>query len=108
MSISMEDLYWAAGFLEGEGAFHATPRSRNREDDSKSYNLVVSAGQRIYDHNMHTGWPILRWQVCGRRAVALMLTLWTLMSTRRREQIELSIQRFKMNAQPLSSYRLGR
>jgi hypothetical protein len=124
MALSMTDLHWAAGFLEGEGSFTAV-RAGKRPDGRprESFNLMVHAGQvergpleklqrlfggSLYKHNMHTGNPCVRWQICGRKAVALMMTMWALMSTRRRGQIEASIEKWKSNAQPLSSYRLGR
>ena len=39
----------------------------------------------------------LVWRLHGRRAIAFMMTIWPLMSERRREQIELAIERWKAN-----------
>jgi hypothetical protein len=107
----MRELHWAAGFLEGEGSFTAVHAGKRPDGRLRSsYNPMVHAGQvdresldrlqrifggRIYKHNMHTGNPCWRWQLAGRKGIALMMTLWSLMSERRRFQIEASIHRWK-------------
>jgi len=90
----MKDLYWAAGFLEGEGSFSS---SGNR--------LCVNAAQvqkvpllRIKSlfggsigvrkqHPSHKGGTIFHWDVFSSRAVGVMMTLFNLMSPKRQEQI---------------------
>jgi hypothetical protein len=113
MAISMMDLNWAAGFLEGEGTFSAVPSGKRKDGTFRpTFNAMTHAGQvnlepllrlqgifggRIYKHNMHTGNPCWRWQVAGNKGVAIMMTIGTLMSARRREQIEEAIARWKNN-----------
>jgi hypothetical protein len=113
MAVEMTDIYWAAGFLEGEGSFTGSYQKRHATGIvRRSATFSVNAGQtnteplerlqrlfggHIYRHNMHTGNPIWRWQLCGKAGIGLMMTLWTLMSLRRKQQIEICIQRFRDN-----------
>ncbi len=111
MAISMVELGWAAGFLEGEGSFTAVSAGRRADGRPRaSFNVSVNAGQvnleplhrlqklfggHIYRHNMHTGNPIWRWQIYGKAAIGIMLTVWTMMSERRRQQIENAVTKWK-------------
>lgn len=94
MTISLRELYWAAGFLEGEGCF-----------SSQRYLVSVSAVQvqrqplerlrALFGGNILTfereavkGRVYHRWQLVGRKAAGVVMTLYTLMSPRRQQQIE--------------------
>lgn len=120
----MADLYWAAGFLEGEGSFTAVHAGKRPDGRLRAtYNVQVSCGQQNREplekleavfggtilyrklnyvsrktpekkHDLHV------WYLRGWRGIALMMTLWTLMSGRRRAQIEHAIQRWKDNQSP--------
>lgn len=92
-------LEWAAGFLEGEGSFSSedttgkTVRVRavqvNKEPLLKIAALfgghvkltTAVAGKRK---------PIHYWQVCGARARGIMLTLYNLMSEKRKGEIRMA------------------
>lgn len=107
----MQELYWAAGFLEGEGSFMC--RERERVDVRGRKNKRNHGGHPIITCVQVQKQPLERLQkvigghiklkparpnsstqaawllsVTGPQAPAWMMTLWTLMSPRRREQIE--------------------
>lgn len=93
LSPTTTDLAWAAGFLEGEGSFQKSNGTQGvcasqvqRDPLERLQNLLGgqiyvvreadSRNQRVY-----------RWAVSGARARGIMMTLFTFMSPRRREQI---------------------
>jgi len=101
---SQRDLGWAAGFLEGEGCFQ-TGKGR----DGRSRSITVTATQvqkepcerlsamfggpvRQYKHSAGSrGQPFYRWTIHGTRARGVMLTLFSLMSPRRKQQIRAAL-----------------
>lgn len=91
----IRDLAWAAGFLEGEGSFSAGKRTStyvvasqvNREPLDKLRALF--GGSMLFRHHRrrNPSWsPFYRWQVGGARAIGVILTLWPMLSQKRREQ----------------------
>lgn len=98
---SLKGLTWAAGFLEGEGCFYW----RNTE--------MIAAGQvqkepLLWLQQMFGGNIALKkngknaiwsWLVCGSRARGIMLTLFPLMSTRRKEQITTAFRKIRISRQ---------
>ena len=103
-----DDLYWAAGFLEGEGCF--TP---NRTQDRKRGYARIAAtqvqrwpleqlrtlfgGQLRMVKSRHEGWSDQwRWTASSKRAVEAMMTVYSLMSPRRREQIKAALGEWKL------------
>ena len=113
MSFTETELYWAAGFLEGEGSFVASSAACRTRPERKTVGVRLSAiqvqmeplerlqrmfGGNIRPHTHREGQsPLLRWEVNGNRAVALMFTLWSIMSPRRKQQIETAIAKWKLN-----------
>jgi abortive infection bacteriophage resistance protein len=101
----MYDLFWAAGFLEGEGSFNrsssgSTERvSANQKDPECLQRLAAMFGgnvhARTYKNKAFIGTKYERlhhlemysWEVCGSVARGIMLTLFSLMSRRRKDQI---------------------
>ena len=90
------DLQWAAGFMEGEGCFtncgtHKHPTcyvSASQKELGPLTKLAGMFGGRI------TKYPTInRWRITGARARGVMLTLYTLMCTRRRGQIVRSLKK---------------
>lgn len=114
--IKTNELHWVAGFLEGEGAFmchnHRRPQQKvtypywvpivdavqvNREPIER---LQATFGGRIVSlakNRNGNRQQAYSWRLHGRRAIAFMMTMWTLMSGRRRAQIETAIARWKSN-----------
>lgn len=90
------DLEWAAGFLEGEGNFRGvskgegTSRVRccqcNREPMDR---IVAMFGGRLgLVKRRTTGHQdVYQWELSGARARGVMLTLFSMMSAKRQEQI---------------------
>ena len=90
--ISTIDLYWAAGFLEGEGCFGAYPIqplvtacqvAREPIDQlQRIFGGTISCARRATQKDQ---WV---WKVYSRRAAAVMMTLYVLLSPRRQTKIE--------------------
>lgn len=100
--IDLKDLYWAAGFLDGEGSF-VYKKTRNS-------GVCVSAPQKgrelldklvdLFGGNIYERPNVFQWQLGGERAVGLMMTLYSLMSTKRKAQIAYSLTNWRRT--PLS------
>jgi LAGLIDADG endonuclease len=104
-TINLQELYWAAGFIEGEGCFTGVLDKRGRNFFRAT--LVVSQKEleplwrlsRIFGaagmYRSKSG--VTNWTINGKRAIGVMMTLWPLMSQRRRWQIEKVIAAWKGN-----------
>lgn len=104
-SPTMMDLAWIAGLLEGEGSFmKATPICErvtcaqvDREPIDRLHALLggrvrtVSNAKGFSAHKR--GSVIHEWRVNGARARGVMLTLYPLLTTRRRAQIRKALSR---------------
>jgi hypothetical protein len=96
--ISLHQLYWAAGFLEGEGWFGEgrSPKvgagQKQREPLDRLHRLF---GGRITYRKI--GWKngIHWWVLDAYRSPGVMMTLYSLMSPRRQLQIKKSIDGWK-------------
>lgn len=104
MSPSQADLAWAAGFLEGEGNFST---NFNRKHPSQCvravqknmeplYRLQRMFGGSVGATHMSRGVEGARtaygeWRAYGVRARGIMMTLYSLMSARRREQVAFAL-----------------
>ncbi len=95
----LRDIAWAAGFLEGEGSFSRTGNGTIRIDAGQVGTwplelLLTWFGGRIYDaHEPSRNYNIRRWYLGGERARGLALTIYPLMSPRRRGQIKAALDR---------------
>ena len=88
--MSLTDYAWAAGFLEGEGCFRKNGGSQcvvvPQVNMEPLVRLQAWFGGRI--GRTHTReFPINTWTVTGSRARGVMMTLYSFMSSRRKEQI---------------------
>lgn len=99
MTPTIRDLYWAAGFLEGEGTFHVgNPRDTSgrvsacqKEPDTLYQLQRLFGGTVVYRSRTTTAFgvsSIYEWRLYGPRAFGVMQTLYSLMSPRRRGQIK--------------------
>lgn len=98
--VTVKDLAWAAGFLEGEGAFLANTGTGfgvgvmasqvQKEPLDRIANLfggnVYFRPRTLPSQNIHT------WGVYGFRAIAVAMTMYSMMSPRRKEQIQRMIR----------------
>lgn len=93
--ISAEDIGWVAGFLEGEGCFNWAQRRLSVNTTQKDWEPlvrlqeVVGGTLRQYKNRKQMLW---RHVVTGPQAAGLMMTVYTLMSARRRDQIKTALQ----------------
>ena len=96
ISPSSKDIYWAAGFLEGEGSFRlargtviTAPQVQREPLDRLQKMFGGTIAFRKRENPKHSDIHI--WSVCGSRARGVMMTLYSIMSPRRQEQIRKSL-----------------
>jgi hypothetical protein len=94
------DIYWAAGFLEGEGYFGTSgggvspivvAKQVQREPLDRLVRIFggkVKASRNGASTTLYGNNPIWSWQLTGRNAAQVSMTLYTLMSPKRRQSIE--------------------
>jgi len=100
---SIRDIAWVAGLLEGEGCFQnhptqVTPRvvlSMSDEDTVRKYAAIVGATARIFVRDFANKKTAFVCTVSGSRAVGVMMTIYSLMSFRRKEKIKEVIGKWK-------------
>lgn len=88
--IDMRELYWAAGFLEGEGSFITRSNTNSvvvtavqkEKEPLERLQRLFSCGSMRKDKSC---WV---WAVSSYQALGIAMTLWPLMSTRRQVAIE--------------------
>lgn len=107
------DIYWAAGFLEGEGSFIArrVPGAVVREvacqqaQEEPLARLREFFGGRIYLLSERPRRkPCWTWKVSGSRAMGVMMTLYPIMSPRRQEQIVLALSLHRFDVEVARGY----
>ena len=109
MTISIRELEWAAGFLEGDGCF--TYGTSPTVSVTQVVEWPVKKLQRLFGGGLSArrieGRSNLynQWSIHGRRAIGVMLTLYTLMSPKHQDRIKTQIARWK--AAPGSGWRKG-
>jgi hypothetical protein len=113
MALLMVDLGWIAGFLEGEGSFGLSGRNRQsprvrapqlqREPLDRLQRLL---GGKIALQPPTSGTqPVHHWALDTNRSVQLMMTLYTLMSPRRQQQIAKALAAWRTNPRFKSAIR---
>ena len=100
-SPSMADLNWAAGFLEGEGSFQFQKGSGEvNASQSEEYMPLLKLqqlfGGTVGDPIIYKSYkPKRRWWITGPRARGVMMTLYSLLSPRRKIQIDIVLRGVK-------------
>jgi hypothetical protein len=97
------DLAWAAGFLEGEGYFTVANKYRNIQAGANQVqrwpldrlHQIFNVGTFFIKQYHGVAQDQWVWSVQGTDAIALMMTLYPLMSPRRQEQIRHAIAVWK-------------
>lgn len=94
MDLRIEDLYWLAGFLEGEGSFgrcggtvQVTATQVQREPIDRIFSILKVGNISIFLRKEVTGNTYHRWCCYGEHAELLMKILYPIMSPRRKDQI---------------------
>lgn len=101
--ISMADVHWTAGFLEGEGSFCRSSNGGMRVSAAQANQswepidrLKFLFGGRTYDRLPTSQWVHAtlqrHWHLSGPMAVGLMMTLYPLLSPRRKGQIHKALR----------------
>lgn len=103
--MQLNDLHWAAGFLEGEGSFGACggPSGQAGQIRITCHQTIMEPLERLRvifgGHVMgpHRGprRPIYLWSLQYRAAVGAMMTLYPLMSDKRKTQIKTALDYWK-------------
>ena len=98
--MTSKELYWAAGFLEGEGCFAtygSSSVSAAQVNKSPLVSLQALFGGGITHRKTYQSKhrPSFQWYANGPRAVGIMLTLYTLLTTTRQKQIIKAIYKWK-------------
>lgn len=112
--MKMNELYWAAGFIEGEGSFRKSSLRQSvavsvaqvqREPLERLMNLFGGQihGKNSQKYNANAS-PCSEWNIGGARAVGVVMTLYPLMSTKRKSQIRESLHYWR-NSLPHTQHR---
>ena len=95
MFLSLCDIHYVAGFLEGEGSFSIRGKvdpavSATQADREPLEKLSALFGGHIYPckPNRVSKKPLWVWNLNGKQAVGLMMTIYCLMTQRRQQQIQ--------------------
>lgn len=95
--IDIKNIYWAAGFLEGEGCFqhpkHVCVRATQKQTEPLN-RLKFLFGGSLYPAYTTPGWP--SWSLTGEKAAGLMMTIYSLMSPIRKKQINTALCKWKI------------
>ena len=92
---TIKDLYWAAGFVEGEGSFSSDSRvSVVQVNPEPVERLLALFGGALKQYQKRQGAihktppsPVWTWYASGGRARGIMMTLYPLLSKKRQNQI---------------------
>jgi hypothetical protein len=95
--ISTNDIHWAAGFLDGEGWFTHC-RDKPVVGAGQKYPPSLEKLQRIFKYGkvlrrLHQ--ELFVWQITGHKAIAVMMTIYPLMSPYRQSRIREILSGYK-------------
>lgn len=98
--MDIRKLYWAAGFLEGEGSFFSirkTPAVSAGQVDKQPIDMLVSifGGTVCIIPQRGNSKSQYRWQIAGTKAVGVMFSLYSLMTDYRKDKISKAIALWK-------------
>ena len=103
LKVTLRDLEWAAGFLEGEGSFlcgktksqiQVTAAQVQRWPLEKIQNMF-GGGISLNEETRKNRQPCHHWHTTDARAAGICMTLYPLMSPRRQKQIVAALDRWK-------------
>jgi len=104
--ISTLEISWAAGFIEGEGSFAnaGSPQVMAAQVQRQPLERLLRLfGGSIWQRSTKgfSTKPIWCWAVSGTRAAQVMMTLYCLMSDRRKDQIAAALDAWKLQTRIL-------
>lgn len=95
------DLAWLAGFLEGDGCFCLQKHRYASVKVSQTSRWPLEVCQRLLGgtihprrHNQPNHRPVFYWSIGGPSAAGAMMTLFSFLSPRRREQVKSVLRRW--------------
>ena len=109
MAITTRQLYWTAGFLEGDGSFlfgkdgslKVTAVQVQRWPLDRLVDLYGGKIHLTLKSHINPKWgDVHRWYVIGERAAGLMMTLYPLMTEKRKGQILIALDDWKQEKPP--------
>ena len=102
MAVNVHELYWAAGFLEGEGSFIGSKKSAFQVTACQVQKQPLERLVKLFGGTLFWREPgnlrqhaIWRWVRCGKYAAGIMMTLYSLLSPRRQEQAKSALTHWK-------------
>lgn len=103
--ISLKDIYWSAGFLEGEGCFikgsgvAAVAAAQVQKEPLERLKKCFGGSMSLQKQGSNPkSSPIWRWQLLGEKGIGLMMTVYPIMSPKRKAKIEKVIKAWKASA----------
>ena len=99
--MDLKKLHWVAGFLEGEGCFHVGGRTSMAaaqvqiEPLEKVQRILGGTINGPYSTKNPKRKPFFSWRLNGVPAIAAMLTLFSLLSPKRKAAITRAVQEWK-------------
>lgn len=103
MALEMTDLYWAAGFMEGEASFSRTVQVYQvQKEPLERIQRIFGAGKISWRAHKKGIWA---WYCNTRESAAIAMTIYTIMSPRRKQQIEVMLERWKSARVPSTKER---
>lgn len=117
LSPTLQDIAWAAGFLEGEGYFGATQGSNgygvSRVSAVQQQKWPLEKLQKLFGGTIsarpayRSTKPYFRWYIHQARARGVMMTIYSFMSVRRQEQIRDVLSKWSRNGHATARDRRG-
>ena len=104
----MRDLYWAAGFLEGDGCFsigrnqpvvHASQKTKEpleRLQQIFGHGNITKATYVILNDRRPRNMEMWQWRINSNHAAAIMMTLYSMLSSRRQQRIREILNRWRV------------
>lgn len=99
--IEARDLFWAAGFLDGEGYFaygSSSPRvvcAQVGKELLERLQVLFGGSFWFQDRKIAHHQPVWYWEVGGSRAIQTMMTLYGLLSSKRQREIRMVLEKWK-------------
>lgn len=119
--ITPRQLEWAAGFLEGEGSFLVNAKScpsvncsQVQLEPLEKLRTIIGGTMRYIDRSGHANYNpkhsnYYRLDLYGSKAAGVMMTLYSLMSPKRQEQIVKALDKWKAaNSSPGDHYKYAK
>lgn len=93
----LNEIYWAAGFIEGDGCFSNTGKTPQVSAAQSYTKEPLERLEKIFGGTISELRPkVFQWRIYGAKAIGVMFTLYSMMSEKRRKQIEEAVTKWKL------------